>query len=243
MSNLLHLTDENFEAEVKSASAMIIDFWATWCGPCKAAMKTVIPVKEELWDKCHFVYVTGTTSPKALWNTTIPDIHGDHFYVTEQQWSTLLEQFQAQGIPTYVVVDSKGQVQKRFIGFPGVEEMRAELPEGVETVFISSVAQMGLTQLKDVLWRTINDERNRIPESIVQRDLDERHRVQAEDDFIFSAEKEEVIEIDDDEAPDAGGKMIGPDSKEWSDEYWETDYQDENDDFQVVSDPDEEQVF
>lgn len=125
-----------------------------------------------------------------------------------------------------------------------IEEMRSELPQGVEAVFISSVAQMGLTQLKDLLWRTINDERNRIPENVVQRDLDERHRVQAEDDFIFSAEKEEdIIEVDEDEAPNAGGKMIGPDSKEWSDEYWETDYQDENDDFQVVSDPDEEQVF
>lgn len=124
-----------------------------------------------------------------------------------------------------------------------IEQMREELPEGVETVFISSVAQMGLTQLKDMLWRTINDERNRIPESVVQKDLDERHRVQAEDEFIFSYKDLEPEEPEEDEAPNAGGKMIGPDSKEWSEEYWETDYQDENDDFQVVSDPDEEQVF
>lgn len=106
---------------------VLVDFWATWCGPCKAAMKTVLPVKEEMWDKCAFVYVTGTTSPKATWNTTIPDIHGDHFYVTAEQWSALLEQFQVQGIPAYIVVNAKGQVQKRFIGFPGVEVMREEL--------------------------------------------------------------------------------------------------------------------
>lgn len=106
---------------------VLVDFWATWCGPCKAAMKTVLPVKEEMWDKCAFVYVTGTTSPKATWNTTIPDIHGDHFYVTAEQWSALLEQFQVQGIPAYIVVNAKGQVQKRFIGFPGVEQMREEL--------------------------------------------------------------------------------------------------------------------
>jgi len=126
-----------------------------------------------------------------------------------------------------------------------IEEMRAELPEGVEAVFISSVAQMGLTQLKDLLWRTINDERNRIPENIVQKDLDERHRVQAEDEFIFSASDLEPEEEEEEYNPieRAGGKMIGPDSKEWSEEYWETDYQDENDDFQVVSDPDEEQQF
>ncbi len=123
-----------------------------------------------------------------------------------------------------------------------IEQMRDELPQGVQTVFISSVAQTGLTQLKDLLWRTINDERNRIPETLTQRDLDERHRVQDEDDFIFTAEDD----ADEDAEPiedNAGGKMIGPDSKEWSEEYWETDFQDENDDFQVVSDPDEEQVF
>ncbi len=62
----------------------------------------------------------------------IPDIHGDHFYVTADQWSTLLEQFQAQGIPAYVVVNPKGQVQKRFIGFPGVEEMREELHKAMK---------------------------------------------------------------------------------------------------------------
>ncbi|MBQ0114603.1 MAG: GTPase ObgE [Bacteroidales bacterium] len=121
-----------------------------------------------------------------------------------------------------------------------IEEMRPMLPDGIECVFISSVAQMGLTQLKDLLWRTINDERNRIPETVTHRDLDEQHRVKAEDDFIFEAEKDETVEDEVSYDKNAGGKMINPDSKEWSDEYWDSDYRDENDDFQVVSDPDEQ---
>ncbi len=110
------------------------------------------------------------------------------------------------------------------------EMLRPELPEGVETVFISSVAQQGLTELKDILWRTINDEHNRIPDDIVERDLDERHRVKEEDDFIFAAAPEV------DEMPDAGGKMI-VDDLEWDDEYWAEKFDDPNARFQVVNDP------
>lgn len=36
------------------------------------------------------------------------------------------------------------------------EEMKAELPEGVETLFISSVAQQGIQELKDLIWKKLN---------------------------------------------------------------------------------------
>ena len=67
-----------------------------------------------------------------------------------------------------------------------MEEVRATLPEGVRAVMISAVTGMGLTELKDVLWAAVTDDRNRIAAStITHRPLDGHHRVREEDEFIF----------------------------------------------------------
>ena len=90
-------------------------------------------------------------------------------------------------------------------------EIEPTLPEGIPHIFISAVTGMGLTDLKDMLWREITAESNRIePSPITHRPLDVHHRVAEEDEFIFTPEP---IEEDPDEE-------FGDDG-EWDDLEWE----------------------
>jgi GTP-binding protein len=89
------------------------------------------------------------------------------------------------------------------------DEIAATLPKDVPTVFISSVTGMGITELKDLLWREINDENNINNNiTITHRKLDVRHRVEEEDNFIFEFEDEEE-------------EFMPETDEEWEDEFWD----------------------
>ncbi|MDO5526549.1 MAG: GTPase ObgE [Prevotella sp.] len=85
-----------------------------------------------------------------------------------------------------------------------IEMLRETLPDDLPVVFISSVANMGLVELKDILWRELNSESNKLTaitaeDTLVHRDKD-MTRFAAE--MEAEGEDEDIVYIDEDEIED-----------------------------------------
>ena len=70
-TNIKHVTDASFEADVlKSELPVLVDFWAEWCGPCKAIAPMLETVAETYEGKLSVAKIDVDA------NQTIPGKHG-----------------------------------------------------------------------------------------------------------------------------------------------------------------------
>lgn len=62
--NIIDLTDESFEELLKTSDKpVMVDFWAPWCGPCKAISPTVEALAKEYGDQMVFAKVNVDDNP------------------------------------------------------------------------------------------------------------------------------------------------------------------------------------
>ena len=112
---------------------VVIDIWATWCGPCRAGHQAMKPMKEDMKGKnIQFVYITSSTSPLSTWQEMIKEIDGDHYYLTKEQYSYILNKYESEGIPTYAIYDKNGNQTNKIIGFPGLEPIKTEIEKAMQ---------------------------------------------------------------------------------------------------------------
>ena len=71
----INITDKNFESEViKSEKPVVVDFWAEWCGPCKAIAPSLEELSEKMSNKLKVVKINVDENPSTSQTYSIRSI-------------------------------------------------------------------------------------------------------------------------------------------------------------------------
>ncbi|MCM3568352.1 thioredoxin [Neobacillus mesonae] len=68
-----HVTDQNFTAETGSG-LVLVDFWATWCGPCKMIAPVLEELDAEMGDKVKIAKLDVDENPQTASNFGVMSI-------------------------------------------------------------------------------------------------------------------------------------------------------------------------
>ncbi|SHJ27246.1 Thiol-disulfide isomerase or thioredoxin [Tangfeifania diversioriginum] len=109
------LKAEELLSNIKTAfnnKALILDFWATWCGPCLDEMPFSKKLREEFKSQpIEFVYLcTSSGSDIESWKAKIIELEvgGTHLFVESSIESELMKLFSFGGFPSYAFIDKSG---------------------------------------------------------------------------------------------------------------------------------------
>jgi thioredoxin 1 len=90
-SQPFHLTDANFEETISKNPIVLVDFWAGWCGPCRALAPTIEELAKDLSGKVLVAKLDVDANPATA------------------------EKFQVYSIPTVVLIKDRCEVD-RIVG-------------------------------------------------------------------------------------------------------------------------------
>jgi thiol-disulfide isomerase/thioredoxin len=109
---------------------IVMDFWATWCAPCRAQQPLIEKVKKQFENASDVLFVPVDADD---------DLTVVAAFVKEQGWENqgyfeagLARQFAVSNIPTVMIVDPNGQISSRMIGF---------IPDRFEQMLTERVAE------------------------------------------------------------------------------------------------------
>jgi len=117
----LHTLDgKPFTLHDNKGKVIIMDFWATWCGPCRKEIPELIKLNDDFKKKGLLVIGVGLDNPNKLKN------FADKYkidYTILQGTQQIAKDYGVRGIPTTYILDKKGRVIQRFVGYySGLED-------------------------------------------------------------------------------------------------------------------------
>jgi DsbE subfamily thiol:disulfide oxidoreductase len=106
---------------------VILDFWATWCPPCRAEIPGLIDLRKEHGKQGLAVVGVSLDQDGAPAVKTFMEKLGIHYPVVLADQKVLEACGGIEAIPTTFIIDRKGRIVKEHVGFTEKEEFENEI--------------------------------------------------------------------------------------------------------------------
>ena len=118
------VTKENFEQEVlNNKLPVLVDFWASWCGPCKAEMPEFNAKYLELGDQIQFIMLNLSSSDYPQDARNLISQEGYQFPVFWDRAEEGGYRYHVSAIPMTVFIDADGQIVETYVGMMDKETL------------------------------------------------------------------------------------------------------------------------
>lgn len=126
-------SEGEFSLAAHRGKVVVLDFWATWCGPCVRGLPTVSGVTREMADKgVVFAAVNLQEQPQKV--SQFMDKQDWDFTVPLDQSGEVARSFGVTGIPHTVIIDKQGKIRHVHVGFGNAEETAKRLRSELEAL-------------------------------------------------------------------------------------------------------------
>jgi thiol-disulfide isomerase/thioredoxin len=102
--------------EAARGKVVRVDFWASWCGPCREALPAYDALRHELAGQGFEVIAVDVDQRAGDGRQMLARLHPSYPQV-EDPAGALAERYQPQGMPAYYLVDRHGAVRQIHVGF------------------------------------------------------------------------------------------------------------------------------
>lgn len=96
---------------------VLIDFWASWCGPCRKAIPAIKELYEAYSDKGFEVLSVSIDTNREAWMKAVHEENMPWAQVLSPDKNKTLKEFMIIGIPTLFLIDKEGKIVEKFTGF------------------------------------------------------------------------------------------------------------------------------
>lgn len=111
---------ENYRGKV-----VVLDFWASWCAPCRKELPSLEKIHREYGDKG--LVILAINSEKTDIARSFIKKNGYTFPVVRDVEGTVFDDYSVSSIPVTVVIDRTGRIAAHFVGFGGEDDLMTAL--------------------------------------------------------------------------------------------------------------------